>query len=75
MSYSLSISGHHNEPAVAEQIDTLVAEKGAEIVAAVLALDPSAVAMASFSGPSGYRNYLAEVAEDAAKAEPDPEAE
>ena len=75
MSYSLSISGHHNDQDVAAQIDTLVAEKGAEIVAAVHALDPAALASASFSGPTGYRNYLAELADQKAEAEPDPEAE
>lgn len=60
MSYSLSISGHHHDPTVAEQIDELVRTKGAEIVDAVRELDPAALTSAMFSGPSGSVNYLHE---------------
>lgn len=58
MSYNLSISGHHGDPAVAEQIDRFVEAKGREIVAAVQELDRSAVANATFSGPTGSVNLL-----------------
>lgn len=58
MSYALNITGHVGSAETALAIDELLTAVGAELVDKIRELDPSAVSSASFSGPSGYTNYL-----------------
>lgn len=78
MSFNLSISGHIDDSAVAEEVDALVKAAGASLVEALAAFPVSGL-YASFSGPSGSED-LAAVAEEPVEddsgeteASPDPE--
>lgn len=64
MSYSLSISGHHdNDSARAAEVDAIVRDAGRALVDQLRAID-AAPTYATFGGPTGSVNYLAEPVAD-----------